>query len=78
MISPPLLLAKGLIENLLKISKPEKFALVEKYPDLQKEIYRTARQRSKRGRFFVPEYARVIAFLEDYWKSKISESEITE
>lgn len=54
---------------MLKISKKEAFALRKEHPDV--EIYRTMRQRSQRGRYYCPEYDRVVKFLENFWKSKI-------
>jgi hypothetical protein len=58
---------------LIKISKEEKFALVKKYPEIEREITRTCKQRSKRGNYYAPAVPRVIAFLNHFWDSRTIE-----
>lgn len=66
-----LIYLERLIYNLKPISKEEAFALRKAFPDL--ELSRTMINHSDRGHFFVPEYPKVIRFLEDYWNKKTVE-----
>lgn len=56
--------------SLKQISKEEANVLRKAFPDL--EISRTMRQRAAKHHF-VPEYPKVIKFLENYWLSKTVE-----
>ena len=58
---------------MIRISKEEKFALVKKYPELQKEIVRSEIQHSDRGAYYVPEVPKVLGFLNQYWKTRTIE-----
>lgn len=60
---------KGLV-LIVRISKAEKTALVEKYPDIACEVTRALR----RPNYYAPEYPKVIAFLKHWENSKTKES----
>lgn len=63
---------------LIEISKEVKFALVKKHPELEDEITRTMRQRSKRGKYYVTALPRIIALINQYWDERTTERLVRE
>lgn len=57
---------------MVKISKEESIILRKAFPDL--EISRTMRNRRGKN-YYIPEYIRVLRFLENYWASKTIKEE---
>jgi hypothetical protein len=58
---------------LIRISKEEKFALVKEHPNLQKEIYRSEKQRSNRHGYYITQNDEVVKALAKYWRERITE-----